>query len=317
EAGRPVDEDWRSRRRQSLVERYAGFAPHILVIEAFPFDRRQMRFELMPLLAAAEHGRNPPLVVASVRDVVHRRQPSRIAQTITLLRRYFDRVLVHGDPLLVRFEESFPAVDEIRDLVTYTGYVGNHPQSYQSETIPQNPEVVVSAGGGAASMGLFLTAMHAKPRSRFRNATWRFLAGDSMSETDYNALRDRAGPGSIVERARSDFPALLARCAVSVSRGGYNTVVDLLRARARSVIVPYAGSGETEQPLRARFLEQRGYARVLDEKELSAQALATAVDQAATVNPPPAGAIDLDGAVRSADLLIDALRLGQQAPGTQ
>ena len=33
------------------------------------------------------------------------------------------------------------------------------------------------------------------------------------------------GDGVIVERARTDFPSLLMNCALSISQGGYNTVM--------------------------------------------------------------------------------------------
>lgn len=312
ELDRAVDARWRSRRRQALIKHFVECQPDILIFEAFPFDRRQMRFELIPLLAAAEARRERPLIVASVRDVVHKRGAARIAETVDVLRRHFDQILVHGDPALIRFEESFAAADQIGDRLTYTGYVGQCPRSYRAERGADGPEVLVSAGGGAASRGLFMAALEARGRSRLRTARWRFLAGDAMSAADLDTLRSLADPGVVIERARADFPVLLARCAVSISQGGYNTVVDLLQARARSVIVPYVGDGETEQTLRARRLEQLGYACVVDEHRLTAAALAMAVDRAAAMQVP-AVTIDLDGAARSADHLIDALRSGRRA----
>jgi len=53
EAGRPIDEAWRARRRDRLLEAWRAADAHALVIELYPFGRRQMRFELIPLLEAA------------------------------------------------------------------------------------------------------------------------------------------------------------------------------------------------------------------------------------------------------------------------
>ena len=90
---------------------------------------------------------------------------------------------------------------------------------------------------------------------------------------------------------------------LSVSQAGYNTVVDLLAARARAVLVPFAEHGETEQALRAQALAARGLATVLTEAELTPDMLARAIDVAAEAGRPNHD-IDLDGAARSADLLL-------------
>jgi len=45
--GKTVDEAWRSRRREALLTAWRTARPHALVLELFPFGRRQMRFELL------------------------------------------------------------------------------------------------------------------------------------------------------------------------------------------------------------------------------------------------------------------------------
>ncbi len=72
-----------------------------------------------------------------------------------------------------------------------------------------------------------------------------------------------------IERFRDDFAALLAGCRVSVSQAGYNTVLDILAARARAVLVPFAAERETEQLLRAERLAARGAAELVRESELT------------------------------------------------
>jgi predicted glycosyltransferase len=100
---------------------------------------------------------------------------------------------------------------------------------------------------------------------------------------------------------------LLANCAVSVSQAGYNTVMEILAARARAVVVPFAGGAETEQMLRASALAQRGYIHVVAESDLGPQTLAAAIDRAAFGPPPPVAALDLDGAAASARILHEHL----------
>ena len=103
--------------------------------------------------------------------------------------------------------------------------------------------------------------------------------------------------------ARADFPGLLARCHVSVSQAGYNTVMDILSARARAVLVPFAAANETEQTVRAQALARRGWAVVCEEAGLTPDTLAAAVDRAATLHRPDATGLRRDGAAESARLI--------------
>ncbi|MFQ5954296.1 MAG: glycosyl transferase, partial [Kiloniellales bacterium] len=54
EHDRPVDEAWKARRRELLLAAFDRVRPDVLLFELFPFGRRQLRFELDPLL---EHAR--------------------------------------------------------------------------------------------------------------------------------------------------------------------------------------------------------------------------------------------------------------------
>ncbi len=315
EDGAAIDESWKARRREALLGEFNDSRPDVLLIEGFPFARRQLRFELLPLLQAARARTKRPLVVASVRDIVQaRRKPGRAEESASLARAYFDAVLIHGDPGLVRFEESFPLAAEIDDLLHYTGYVAPSPaeSAGQGGGDPQGGdpvgagEVIVSAGGGAVGRDLFAAALGARALSSLGDAPWRLLVGANLAGKDRADLASAAPPGLIVEPARSDFPALLAACAVSISQAGYNTILDILCAGARSVLGPFAGQGEgggeTEQPLRAARLATRGLAIVLPEADLTPERLARAVDEAAAARPGPHG-LDLGGAEGSAGLV--------------
>jgi predicted glycosyltransferase len=163
-------------------------------------------------------------------------------------------------------------------------------------------EVVVSAGGGAAGRALLAAALAARRAGCLANLRWRLITGTNLPDGDVTALRASAPAGVMIERFRSDFAALLRACRVSVSQAGYNTVLDLLAARARAVLVPFAAGRETEQTLRAEFLAALGAAELVRESELSPAALAAAIERAAA-RPRPSLAIDTDGAARSARLI--------------
>jgi predicted glycosyltransferase len=201
--------------------------------------------------------------------------------------------------------------------VHHTGFVaaGTAPQATR-EGAPRS-EIVVSAGGGAVGLGLLTAALAARARSRFGHLRWRVLAGPNIPAGDFERLLRDAGPGALVERSRKDFGALLERSLVSVSQAGYNTVLDVLRSGARPVLVPYAEHGETEQRTRARRLRELGFALVIDEPEVTPEALARTIDAAASQPQWPRWDFDCDGAARSAALIADLIESADTARAGQ
>ena len=299
--GQPVDDDWKRLRAGELLDAWRAARADVLLIELFPFGRRQMRFELLPLLEDAQRVKPRPLVVCSVRDLIQPR-PEREADTVKLAERFFDRILVHGDPRLAAFERSFAAAKRLGERLQYTGYVVDDVPVGEHGT-----EVLVSAGGGAVGRRLLECAMLAREQTLLRNATWRVIAGVNCAEADFRALERHVRAGVVLERSRDDFTRLLGKCALSISQAGYNTVAETLQARVLSVLVPFAGGGESEQTLRAHLLADRGAAHVADEETLSPETLAEAVNRAARAPLPPAGLVNLEGARRSAELLREWL----------
>lgn len=307
-----VDDDWKSMRREILLEAWRAADPQALVVELYPFGRRQMRFELLPLLEAAANAEPRPLVISSVRDVLGggQKDPTRQDEMLAAFNRHFDLVLVHGDPSVIPFAKTFRHSNAIAGRLHYTGYIVEDraaPQSDGRRELPVGAEVVVSAGGGAVGRRLLETAIHARGLSALSAARWRLLCGVNVAAADLERLAESArlkgSGGIIVERARADFSRLLESCAVSVSQAGYNTMMDILKAGARSVVVPFAGGGETEQTVRALAFAEQGLVDVVTEEELTPGALAAAVDRAAARPRPPIGTVDLNGAERSAALL--------------
>ena len=304
EHGREVDDRWRESRAAALLDAWRGARPHVLLLELYPFGRRQMRFELLPLLEAAAADACRPFIATSLRDILGGgRSEARRRETLDLLERYFDAVLVHSDRAVVPLESTFPEAGEVAAKLHYTGYVvGAAPRG----AVAGAGEVLVSAGGGAVGGRLLETAIRARSRSRLRDRTWRILAGVHLDDAAFAALQDLArecGAGIVLERARADFGVLLANCEVSVSQAGYNTLLESVQARARTVAVPFAGGQETEQSLRARRFAERGLLEVLEESRLTPEALAATVDRAAARPRPAEGALDLGGAARSAELV--------------
>lgn len=308
--GRPIDEAWRQRRRAALLEAFAASDPDALMIELYPFGRRAFRFELQPLLEAASARPGRPAILCSVRDIlVEKAKPGRAEEAAELVERHFDAVLVHGDPSVAAFSASFPAAERIAERLRYTGYVVEEARAEAAASGPApEGEVLVSAGGGAVGRPLVEAALAARPLSAARGLPWRLVLGPQYPEPEASRLLAEAGPGLAVERFRPELAQLFGRCALSISQAGYNTVLELVSAGARAIVVPFSAGAESEQAARARLLERRGLLTVVEEAMLAPDTLAAAIDRALTrPRPNPGGGLRLNGARETAAFLLEAV----------
>jgi predicted glycosyltransferase len=306
EHGNKVDETWKAWRRGALLTAFAEAKPDIVLLEMYPFGRRQFRFELLPLLDCVAGLFPKPLVAVSVRDIlVDKGRMDRAHEAVDIVNKHVDLVLVHGDPHLTRFDLTFPLAAAIADRLAYTGFVVEKPVAADPFGDRAGGEILVSAGGGAVGFPLLSAAIRAKRLTRHRHHRWRIVTGANLpaakrAELDKLAAGD---PDIAIEGFRNDFGKLLAACRLSVSQGGYNTVMELIASRCPAVVVPFAEGGESEQTLRARMLVERQVLSMVDPEFLTAGTLAAAID---AVRPPAELDLNLDGARQGAAHLIAA-----------
>jgi len=307
--GAEIEEGLKESRRDKLLPVFKALSPDAVMVELYPFGRRQLRFELIPLLEAARTATPRPLIVSSVRDIlVEKNRPERDAEMVEKAKLYFDKIMVHGDRNLIPFDTTFPKAAEIADMISYTGYVVDHDQIADSSASDGEDEVIVSSGSGAVGEVLLRTALRVKEKTYLADRTWRLLAGHSMPEEVFQDIKKEAGPGIVVERARPDFVTLLKNCRLSISQGGYNTVMEVLATGAIGIVIPYAGGHETEQTLRAKLLEGKALIRQMPEDELNVDSLAKLVGETKSTERSQAVGINQDGAQKSAALMADWLR---------
>jgi predicted glycosyltransferase len=312
ETGKAVDDAWKAQRRERLLAIFERERPDIVLTELYPFGRRQMGFEIEPLLERARSLRERvglPIIASSVRDIlVPPAKAGRTEEIIERIRRYYDLVLTHGDQEVIPFERSFARAAEIADITRSTGYVVGPVPARQGPGAPGYDEVIVSAGGGAVSEDLHQAAIGARALCNLRQRPWRVLIGHNYPEEAFLSRQAAAPRGVLVERARGDFTQLLANCALSISQGGYNTVTEILATGARAVCLPFAAGRESEQTLRCRLLAERGVLQMVEKDALCAQQVALAVDRALESQPGQDHVVDMDGARRSAALLLEAVQ---------
>ncbi len=305
--GTQMSEEVKQARADHLLQIFDEVEPDIVITEAYPFGRRQMRFELIPLMEKVKSARPKPLMVCSIRDIMQEnRAPKRVRESIDAIHTWFDLVMVHGDPTLIPIESTLEKAEEITDKIRYTGLVT--PDAVD-KTIPPSvsPAVIVSAGGGAVGKALMNTAVEAMQYCKKYPENWCLTTGPDLPQNEFDEISGRAPASMQVTRFIPDLTNVMATAKVSVSRAGYNTLGDVLRAGCSAVLVPFAGGVETEQLRRAKVMCERGLATMLLDDDMTPQSLARAIDQAAILEKGES-AINMDGANTAAQLLMSVFK---------
>ncbi|MEY8840867.1 glycosyltransferase family protein [Cribrihabitans sp. XS_ASV171] len=287
-----------SARLTALLEVLEETIPDVLITELFPFGRRSLRAEFGALLEAAAARRSPPVILASVRDILAPpSKPTKAAMAADLVHRYYDGVLVHSDPVVTRLEASWP-IEGLAAKLIYTGYVAPAAPEPVAEGAD---EILVSAGGGPVGVPIFRAAIEAA--RKITNRRWRLLVGGTEARARIAELAPLAEDAPLLlEPARPDFRGMLCGAACSVSMCGYNTAMDLLQTGVPSVLVPFDEGKEVEQGLRAESLSHLPGVEVLRARDLTGAALADAVLRAMAAGRRGASGLRMDGARQAVEI---------------
>ncbi|WP_375461816.1 glycosyltransferase family protein [uncultured Enterovirga sp.] len=315
-AGRPVGPELLASRREILLRTVAAVRPDVVVTELFPFGRRVLAPEFRALIGAVEAAPDRPILACSIRDILAApSRPEKAAATHDLLRRHYDAVLVHGEAALIPLEASWPVDADLRERLTYTGYIGPDAWSESEAPSPRDDEtILVSGGSSAAALPLYRAALGAAAERG--NLRWHILVGAGVDEAGHQDLVRRAPSNATVERSRSDFRDLLRKSAVFVGQAGYNTVMDIVATQPRAVLVPFEQAGETEQKRRATALAERGLVTLLAESKLDSGILRRGVEAALARPRPVFPPIRLDGASATVACIERLARSGARRRAT-
>ena len=299
-----VDGAYKERRRDNLLKIYKTVRPDMVVIEAFPFGRRAMRFELLPMLEATRSSVPKPVVVSSVRDILQENRKAKLnLETADIINQYFDHVLVHADKRIATLDETFPEHNKIADRVLYTGIVAAPDNPGQKHDVEQKIDVIVSVGGGASGTKLLLAAAKAKPLSTMAKANWCFVIGIHCKEGTLEAMKSLGVKQHEIKGFLDDLPSVLKRAKLSISLAGYNTVADIFQSDCRAIVVPRIDRVETEQLRRVGILKRLGLVSSLSPEEATPQLIAASIDAAMSNPYADRSWINLSGAENTAAIV--------------
>ncbi len=289
-------------RRDIMLEALERTAPAIVLVELYPFGRRQFGPELEPLLERAKQ--RGARIVCSLRDILVGRsdQAAYERKVLKLMNRYFDLLLVHSDPGFQALHDSFATLDQLRAQVVYTGYVVP-PLERASEE--KTDTIIASIGGGRFGHELAEAVVRAAPLlaghipHRIELYTGPFCPEDVAAH-----LQDLAAgvENLTVARFTPDLHQRLTGAALSISMGGYNTTMNVLATGVRALMLGCSNNGGMDQVERVEKLGRLGVVDALHPDDLEPRVFADRVVACLGREPVPA-VIDIDGVATSTRVL--------------
>ncbi len=312
----------KEQRKQELLALFKREKPDVFLIELYPFGRKAFRFELDPILEAISENRVLPCkVVCSVRDILVEKEDQHRHEDRALktLNQYFDAVLVHSDPALVRLEETFFRYDDIKIPVVYTGFVAQRcPAGARNRIRKQlgldetQNLIVASAGGGSVGAVLLESVVKAFQRLSDGSANYlRIYTGPYIAQNDFESLKRQAGRRVSVEKFSPDFISYLAAADLSISMAGYNTSMNILATRVRALVWPFPQN--KEQAMRAGRLAEIGALKVLNQGDVSSPQLKPIIERCLAQNSSASFDVNIDGAAFAAKWVERRVRRSSSA----
>ncbi len=305
--------------RQALIlKTIQRFQPDFLLIDHAPAG---MGGELLPALALIRREMPGVRVIVGLRDILDSPETVRRLwaeeEVYALLEQAYHEILIYGSRDVFDAVAAYAMPQTVSERVHYVGYIarpvpaardaGTGPWPAGENSPAGGHKVLVTAGGGGDGQALmdgYLRAIARLPAGLTRSL---IVTGPLMPPEQVAVLNCHVGGRRDVAILpyTTDLPKLMVAADLVVSMAGYNTSVEILRLRKKSILVPRAAPRE-EQKMRAGILNRLGLAWTAAPGEGLDQRLADLLPEVLAGSAdglPDFDRLDMSGARRLGDLL--------------
>ncbi|WP_404790654.1 glycosyltransferase family protein [Altericista sp. CCNU0014] len=316
-------EEVKAFRAKALIQIFDRFRPDCLITEGYPFSKHKaLAFEMIPFLEYVKATDSPPKVICSLRDIIMVKEFAdrdfEERRRCQFTNQYYDGILMHSDPSIHRLENNISRVSDLTCPVYYTGYVvQSEPEGVEidrediSLLNDPKPTIVVSVGGGKLGRDLLESTIQAAAllKDKIPHKIVAFT-GPLMEEAQYEQLHALAEKQSnfVLRRFTPNLISYLNKADLSISLGGYNTTMNILKTGVRALIYP--SNKDREQAIRAEQLERLNLLKILYPHDLSPEQLTQAITIYLSQAPIPRqkNQLQLNGAQEASRILQTILQ---------
>lgn len=303
----------RRARSAVLSDVVRRWKPDALLVDHAPHG---MKGELVPVFETIRRSAPGARVILGLRDILD--EPERVVASwradgvVETLERVYDAVLVYGERSVFDLARLYRLPPSVAGRLEYCGYVAGPPPAAPVAPpglAPGSDYLLGTVGGGGDGVEVLVAAARAATSAGLQAV---LCTGPLMPAADRARLLHAVGarPDVIVAEHLPDVAGVAAGARCVVSRGGYNTLSELVGLGVPVVVVPRAAP-RREQVLRAEAFARRGLVRMVDEGDDLGESLLDAVSGTIAGQRRPRERLALDGSTRAVDVVR---RLVEQRP---
>ncbi len=290
----PLDSQQLLAMRAAIIRSAAlAFRPHLVLVDKKPAG---LEGELTAALDALARQPRRPAVALVLRDILDAPQATREVWARRgyhdLIARYYDLVLVAGQPEVFDLGREYAFPEATRRKLRYCGYIHRGEVAAPAAPARRRPRILVAAGGGGDGehmLRAYLQGLAAGLAGRQVKSI--VVAGPELAPERRAALQRLA---ETLPRVRfktfcRHMEKQVARADLVVCMCGYNSICEVLSMGKRAVAVPRTRPVQ-EQWLRASRLARRGLLHLVHPEHLDSatlwQAIHAALDGSAAAGHP-------------------------------
>lgn len=274
-------------RAACLLHLIKKYGLDVFMTEYFPLGRNICKYELLPALYFLKKNRKR-IISAAGYPVI---SGISIKDFNTLLK-FYDKVYIHSP--YIEYEYISGSYKDKRqkneyadifkknfDKIVFTGYVVSDRLKFTEEkevTEYQNNKIniLVTRGAGAYYPAIIKASIKA---SELLGNDYYFVivAGPSTSDAEWQVfnklMNGKKLQNAVLKKYSPYLKKLIRESDLCISTASYNTAVDILYYKKKSIIIPFEGYGDMyyrEQPCRAELLKDFISSAIIRYPELTA-----------------------------------------------
>jgi predicted glycosyltransferase len=310
EGGR-TRQDVEKERVRVIKDLMEGRRPAMFITEFFPFSPHRLDGTVMPILRVIKEEYPECAIVCSSRDipVCHGEvlPPERVASISSLFNAYYDLLLVHSDPAVLRLTD----IPKLRALrlscpLVYTGYICERRSTAPQPAVAGGRrKIIVTVGGGRDGHHLIDCAVRVALSKK--EYLFDIVCGPFMEKGVVEKMSRRVAPSANahVHWHVRNLRETIAGYDLVICQGGYNTLMETVVRRRRCISIPRKGS--YEQGKRARVFSAKGLLTTAAETRLTAKGLSGLIDEVFRGDYEPAVRINMEGLKQTTSIIGDCL----------